>query len=534
MLPGCSKPKPDTATPECVESAGNLRSAQLYPTPKGSVSFPEMQNPRYQKQVGVAISGGSMRSFSSCIGQLSALTSLGLLPEVGHMSTLSGSSWFGSIFNYVDPKISDETLLGEFTPAAPESLTLAQLEKMHTDFIGYPVAKLDDKALGDGIRAAKKAGFLLNRRFGAAIGKVLLGHFGLYKPEQYFSLDEASVADLIARNPGFRSEDFVTMREGRPYWIASSSVVDIYQYPPYMHQFEYSPLYSGTAQVADGLGGGYVENIGFNTGNPIEVTPDNLARVEAPPHAFTLFDLMGSSGAAPGIVFDKLRMPGVMAEFNYWPVDDPIETKAELHSFVDGGDLEDTSLVAILRRNYSTVVSFINGAYPLGTKGKDTVQGVNSNITRLFGLRPKDTTINNQDTQIFENEAEGSSGTPFDALVEGLHATRDAKELAHHQGTYRIKANNPFGLEPREVTILWIYNDLNHGWAERLPKEISKLFDERVSRQHLGDFPNYKSVFQDDLQMFSLTSEQVQLLANMWHFSLCEPTTLRTKLEALF
>jgi hypothetical protein len=513
-----------------------VRRVQLYPTPdKAHIEFPEMKYPRYRRRVALAISGGSMRSFSAAIGQISALRHLDLLPEIGAFSTLSGSSWFGALFNYLDSSISDETMLGEYTHAAPESLSLKKLGQMDSSFIGYPIQQMTDGNLIKSIHQVKEDGFPLNRRFSGALGKILLGHFGLFDPKQYFSLDKETVSEIISNSSDLFLENFVAMRPDRPYWIASSSAVNIQRHPAFMHHFEYTPLYSGTAQIDDGFGGGYIQNIGFNTDNPIAVFPDRNAVINPPEEFFTLFDLMGSSGAAPAIIFDKLKMPGLLAEFKYWPVSSPMETKAETYSFGDGGDLEDTALVALLRRKYPTIISFINGEYPLGSTDKNCVMGVNGNISRLFGLPPKSHVINDQDTHIFDNEVGGSSTfTPFEKLVAGFNETKQSKSIPFHLDSYRLAEDNPFGLEPYPVKILWIYNDMNAGWKERLPDDIRRLLSKRVSEYHLHNFPNYKTIFQDDLQVFTLKPEQIQLLANMWHFSLCEGTLIRRTLEEIF
>ena len=91
---------------------------RYFPANPASGPFPEFhlsggRSQRYTKtDVGLAISGGGTRSYSAAIGQLRYLVSSGLIDKIRAISCVSGGTWFGTLFNFVDKGISDQQLLG--------------------------------------------------------------------------------------------------------------------------------------------------------------------------------------------------------------------------------------------------------------------------------------------------------------------------------------------------------------------------------------------------------------------------------------
>ncbi len=61
---------------------------------------------------GVCISGGGSRSLAAVMGELRGLEALGVLPQIGWLSTVSGGTWAGTLFNWAPAEISDAELLG--------------------------------------------------------------------------------------------------------------------------------------------------------------------------------------------------------------------------------------------------------------------------------------------------------------------------------------------------------------------------------------------------------------------------------------
>src|SRR4051812_5057589 len=90
-------------------------NATLFPMPGANENYPECDalpanfGPPW---AGVCISGGGSRSLSAAMGELRGLAALGLLSKTTWLSTVSGGTWAGTLFNWAPATISDGTLLG--------------------------------------------------------------------------------------------------------------------------------------------------------------------------------------------------------------------------------------------------------------------------------------------------------------------------------------------------------------------------------------------------------------------------------------
>ncbi|NEO98624.1 MAG: hypothetical protein F6K58_08080 [Symploca sp. SIO2E9] len=504
--------------------------AQFYPSqPQGP--FPEMTNPRYQPgsehPFGVCFSGGGMRSFSASLGQMRGLNSLGLLDTVGAISCVSGGTWFGALASYAPTSTDDTVLLGPVIP--PEQLTLDNVSEIDQRNIASPLPRITNitiSALLTSLYFQYKLGKLpLNRIYSRIIGGLLLEPFSLNSSDTYFSLDADSVNSIVERNPDLTKSNFYTIRPNRPYFIAGATQIYPLGTNKTMRLFEYSSLYVGTPQLfpkigpqAQDFGGGFLESFAFDSDTPSQVN-SNYATVVTPEPPFLLSDLMGSSGAAPAIIFAIINEPDYFPEFCYWPVQNVGTEAATSYSFADGGSLENTGIVSLLYRQYPVILAFVNTSTPLGsTDPLNAYEGVTEQITRLFGFKPENPGFNTQDTQIFPSDK-------FQALADGLKAAKAQGKPTYFKDTYTIKPNNTFDIPPYpgngEVTIVWFYNDINQEWKNKISDSgVKELLESNNPENFFGNFPNYKTTFQNksDLgipEILKLTPQQVNLLAHM-------------------
>ncbi|MGH9765718.1 MAG: hypothetical protein ACREDR_22925, partial [Blastocatellia bacterium] len=375
------------ATPGSFPNSLNLNVYRWNTSP----TFPEFSNPRYNpkaRPIGVCISGGGCRSFSAAIGQMRGLLALGFQDLIGAVSTVSGGTWFGSIFNYAPGSIDDKTLLGPVID--PENLTLENVTTMDKKFIGNPILGLTNSNLATGIAILKlfsELGLIpQNRIWSRLLNNCFLINFDLANTDTFFSLDRSSVDAIVKNNPSFTPSNFYTLRANRPYFIAGGTQVfpsgqgsnDI------MRRFEYTPLYSGTPQFFresgpppefPDFGGGFVQSFGFDSTTP-SPGRNNLAVVPTPNPIFLLSDVMGSSSAAIGAFLDQFGVTDFFPEFNYWPPVNVGKEPSELYSFVDGGDLENTGIVPLLWRQYPIVYAFVNSSLPIGSSSGFCVDGI--------------------------------------------------------------------------------------------------------------------------------------------------------------
>lgn len=499
-----------------------------------SFSFPEERLSSYNNDLGLAISGGGFRSYSCAIGQVSGLMDAGVWEKIGMLSVLSGSSWFSAPFLFAPDSISDAQLFAGAYTKDPSLLTVEELSQLETNSLGYPVSQLSDEAIVKAVCEAHGEGFPGDRLFNSIL-RAFISYYHLGDKHSLITWNEMSKEDILKRNSSLSDITFHTVRKNRPFFAISSTLYDsAFNKHHKMHHVETTPLYVGTLEKLECtknkgkeifLGGGYIENIGFNSKTPISMT-DSSAVVPFPVFPYTLFDIIGTSGSAPGSIFDHLHIYGMMSGYNYWPLMPDTIIPSEKLSFVDGGDYENMALIPLLRRGFKKIIAFDNVDTPVGSK-KASYQGVSYDIARLFGHKPKHSIVNSQSVQVFDS-------SEFGPLRDSLKATKARGSIPYYLGTHTVMADNPLGIDSYKkgetVQILWIANDLNQHWKESLPSDVQKLF---TRKNHLNNFPNYKTVFQNRGQMFQLTPEQINLLANMWYYSVTKSKELSQKIKQL-
>lgn len=515
--------------PDTSQNLPSQLTIRLYPN-SDSLVLPENKIEGYNRELGVAVSGGSFRSFSSAIGQIKALTDLEIIKKVGASSFLSGSSWFSTLYNYAPQSIPDSVLLGSITVIPPESLSILKISSMDSDFIGSQIPNMtDDNIIKILCNKIPNKQFPPRRLFSSLFQEIFLKPIGLDNPNMFFSYDINTANEVISLNDSLTVDNFYYMRNDRPFFINSTTIWDKKGKENKMHHFECTPLYFGTQQTIDHhgsyIGGGYFDIIGVNSQTPISIH-ENEAVINLPDYTFTLFDMMGNCGAAPGSILDRFGIEGLLPEYYYWPVAKESNHKSKLYSFIDGGDLEDLSLIPLLRRGFKKIIVFDNSEYPLGSDSKGCYKGVNYNIARLFGHKPPVSpfNLNNEDIQIFKKEK-------YDTLRTALFKCKEETgEIPWFIDRYEIVEPNNFGLKKypngEKVEILWIYEDMNFVWRDKLPMEIQEFLKKKDKEINMQNFPNFKMVFQNGLQMFELKAEQINLLANMWYYSLREESSL--------
>ena len=533
--------------------------------------YPELANPRYSPSshpLGVCFSGGGPRSFAASIGQMRALRSSKLYDLIGAISVVSGGSWFGSLFTFADPSIGDDLLLGPIVQ--PADITLTDIASVPHTCIGFGLTQANNKRIFDSIAGSLLRGVPSNRLYARILNSVYCHPFSIDDAERFFSLDAASVAAIVASNtPGLTANDFYLARENRPYLIAGATQVYPVEKNLVMRHFEYSPLYSGTEQLFQNgtpngpFGGGFVQTFAMDSSSPQKPGAGGSIRVNAPLHRFTISDMMGSSGAAPGSVLDMLGLPSLFAEFHYWPpasagaTPDPTTQKM---SIVDGGDLENSGIVALLRRQYPVILCCINTSTPMNAD-KGTYEGVDLQIAALFGFTPPQTTatrevrmravekmagpapaamismtpdlqtpkalrisIPQQPIQVFPSE-------DWAAVRDGLKSALAGGGPVWYASEHTIHPDNPFGIPPYpndgKVTVIWLYNERITQWVSALPADVRTFLGNTSHRNRMTNFPNYETVFQNSdaigiPELLLLTPQQVNLLADMWTWAVLE------------
>jgi hypothetical protein len=517
---------------------------KIYPV-GSNFRFPEQQYPVYNpnnRAFGVCFSGGGARAMSAALGQMRGLFSIDTYNNIGAISCVSGGCWFGTIFTYATSGIDDNTLLGPII--MPGDLTVSGLQSINQNCIGYPITQMYNapvlETLG-ALYAIYELGYLpLNRLWSRMLDILMLTNFNIDSTYTFFSLNSDTVSKIIQQNPSLTPSNFYTMRQNRPFFISGATQ----NYPVggqnlVMRHFEYTAMYSGTPQVfpnpvgpnGEHFGSGYVDNFIFDSGMPTKPDSNNLVSIQrsSSDQLFLLSDQMGSSSSAPGTELDfLLGNDGWFPDFYYWSPKYAGQENSVLYSFTDGGNLENTGIVPLLRRQFPAVIAFVNTPYPLGYVDEyNCVDGVDAQITRLFGHYPPNNPLMFPvpPTQIFNDNGK------FQGLVNGLNAAKAKGGQVMYYDTYTIYPNNYFGIPAYpgngEVMVVWVYNDTDKSWVSQLPgtpsNNVKGLLASKDPTNYMANFPNYATVGQNKAyeagiwvpEVLPLTAQQVNLLANM-------------------
>ena len=533
---GASAAAFSTLRPRMGNAATRAVDASVYPISQPTISgpYPEQTIARFSAasgQWGVAFSGGGPRAFSAAIGQMRGLEAAGVLDNVGAISCVSGGAWFGTTFTYAPTTYSDAALLGPLVQ--PENITVSGLHQIPKNYLGSCITNLSDGALAvyalEAYIEYKANTIPADKFYSRIINKAFLQPYGLGDEKTLVTLNADTLASIKQRNLNL-SASFFVQRPNRPFLIVGGTQI----YTPgqvkqqvkqvglpgqFYRNIEFTSLYTGAAQLANesslgtSFGGGFVENFAFDTPAPTLVS-GNMASVPAGKYPFLLSDMIGCSSAAiAAYVLQDLQAYKNLdpfPSFTYWPISGS-KPQATAYSFGDGGILENTGVVSLLRRGYKTIFAFVNSPLPIGSVSKESVMGIDSQISRLFGFVPEQNDGTPQTTQVF-------ASADYQAVVDGLIAAKKAGIATVYTGNFPVIENNAFNIAPYTPKIFWIYNDRNMVWMNKLRPAVVALF----KNAGLQNFPNYSTTFQNEYELLYLAPRQVNLLAHMWAYTVSE------------
>ena len=176
-------------------------------------------------------------------------------------------------------------------------------------------------------------------------------------------------------------------------------------------------FFPGVGNAGADLGGRYIENFAFDSSNWLEPLSTNMVRVQTPEPIFLLSDMLGSTSSGPDIILDYYDHPHLLPEFYLWPPEHIDNFASYRYNILDGSNIENIGLIPLLRRQYPFILAFVNTAVPLGSNHPDAVNGVVSQISRLFGFVPQYQLDRVQQTQIFPQEQFETLGDRFDGCT---------------------------------------------------------------------------------------------------------------------
>ena len=551
----------------------NLNAA-LFPMPSATAPYPEREalpdafGPPW---AGVCISGGGSRSLSAAMGELRGLDALGLLSKVTWLSTVSGGTWAGTLFNWAPSSITDAVLLGplELDPSRLRWDSGAQndnLGVLNSQAIGSAATRIGiSEMLAQAIDLYWN-GVPVGDLWQRAIGKLVLEPFELGDtPSRYFSWTPWWLSNtILANNRGLTAADFITTRENRPYLITNSTLF----YPPdpptiatrpaaltgqrvltlpweIGYEVESTPMVVGIppsfpfagppspgSPNSSDLGGGYIDPFAMGSIAPQTIDPDRRFRVPTPANRFRLSDLAGLSSLAFAYdVIDAAHEIGIhyldnmIPAVTYWPVLNAAtlpRNAARPYLFGDGGNLENQGIMPLLRRNLPKIVAFVNTETQLSQQGPQSQVVVDSDLPPLFGLEWSSSTGAyvpiSASSPFYRNQVFDSQ--TFDDLRSQLWARAQAGATAMAIQTSVTVLKNPhYGVPGGTTDILWVYLHPVSAWYNQLHSTVQDWMDVEIWNYSM--FPNYYTVDQ-----LHLDSRQVNLMAHLTSWNVASTNSI--------
>ncbi len=502
------------------------------------------------RKTAVCFSGGGARAMAAAFGQLRGLHALGLIDRIGYISSVSGGSWAATIYTYYRSGANDDDdLLGPVTN--PADITYTNLDQLPTSRLGFPATL----SLRDTLLKLMEEGVPADQLWLEGVGRVFFAPFGFHETDKpaYFSLDAATVADIVARNPQLAGAIFYTVRKKRPFLLINGTLLGPDALAPFAQEkivsFEMTPLYIGvpygqtiTYQSEHGqrqtqpIGGGYMEPFAFGGSAPTSpCQPSQLpsvcqVAVEGGKRPFSLTNASGISSSAFAAIADKLHIANALdPEQPYWPINQGQFQDATPFTFGDGGNIENYGLIPLLLRGINRIIVFVNSETKLSLSydpsqppGKDVVDAF---LPPLFGFPNK---LNPNNT-VFTQQA-------WQALITALQAQKKQGLPLVTVQTQTVQANAWWGLPGGwDVDICWVYNDRVASWEQQLPDTLQKqikLGNDPLPVGPFRHFPNYLTVDEDLLDIVKLTPAQVNLLADLSCWNVMQSESLLQTLLA--
>lgn len=478
--------------------------------------------------VGLALSGGGSRAMVSALGQLRALTQLGWSKELWGISAASGGAWAAIPYCYLPDLIDEAAFLGG--PALPpERLRWlgANLRRLPTASLGRAAGRMGVARLAvEALRWHESHHVSLEQLWCRLVGEILLAPYGLAgvsaagRTISGFSWDQESLArdieDLNPDQPALAPAHFHLPQRRRPFLIVNTALVPRRGHAA-LRPYEVTPLSAGVCSRDAAYPGSAVSP--FLVGSrDAQSAGDNLVSCAAPQQPFALSEAAGVSSVAfaEAVQLQHPRLDRILPRLPYWS--EPGEPALD-HLFADGGSLENTGVIALLRRPLRRVLACINAETPLQPLTGEDILRVDQSLPPLFGLRPwqpgqgyrpwpaapdPDGAIEAmRHNQVFPTGR-------WAELLDGLRTAIAGGGCALlWQRELPVLGNAWFGVAAGgPVDVLWVYNHMPNDWYTALPWSVR--LGMRLSPWNYKDFPHYATV-----EQMHLAPRQVNLLAQL-------------------
>jgi len=509
---------------------------------------------------GLAFSGGGSRAPTVVLGAYRALEHLGIMPHIDAVSCVSGSCWAASIHTFAD--LNTAALLGN--PTEPSQLTLARLDQT-------------PPALGAAVTTSAKS-FLMraltkhldsHRLWPSFVEHTILKPFGLDK-KAFMAGSAEQVERIKSHNPHLAEAAFLIPRPDRPkvfvmngallspqgFTSSNNSIVSLQMSPDYtgspfwpkdgpltFQPSKHGALYPRTEYV----GGGFVESFAFGGREPRSQS-GGMHKLKPPSQPFTLGQAVGISSVSPGAKWAQQgKMEFVVPSAEVWPVlpKRGRHQQATPYNFGDGGNYENSGLLALLQRGARKAALWIATFIPISSSSKryqhldfckvkgswDELLGdmvdlvVDPTLTNLFGFPYTDPGNFYTKNQIFAKE-------DLPPILCDMQKLKQAGAPVLTRRRIRVLPNSWWGIKGgHEVDLAIFYLEQCKDFEEKLPADTRKRLGPAETAQRtwhtsgeLARYPHYKTQgqTQEQLEVTRLTNREVNLLAAQSEYSVLQ------------
>lgn len=523
---------------------------------------PKFPNPHNIVVRGISFSGGGSRALSNTLGALRALEDLGLMPHVDAISSVSGGSWASSIYMFAEG--NKEALLGRATK--PGDLSLERLAEPPAE-LGRPVTTSCHSFLKR-VLAGKLPYEKIWQLF---IGETILAPFGLNDEKAFMAGNKEQVSRIKAENPQLKDATFITPRSDRPkVFVMNGALLSPLGFktgPEVAVSFQMSPDFTGSPFWPNGrpldfvpskngalypihddiVGGGMLETFAFGGGAPNESqSAGGRQHVTPPLEPFTLAHAVGISSDAPGGALASLgQFQKLVPQASIWPVTFAKSGKrqaAKKYALGDGGNIENSGLLALLQRGARKAVMWVSTYIPLKSKRYPDLDFCNPPVgttwERLlddpddlivapmvsdkFGFKYKDKGSFYTHNQVFAPE-------DLPPVLCKMYETLKAGKPIVHRASLDVLPNKWWGIKGgHAVDLVIVYLEQSSAFEAQLPESTRLALGPPDSEkrtwttsQEFARFPRYKTTRQteESTEVIRLTNREVNLLAAQSEFA---------------
>lgn len=506
-----------------------------------------------RKDIGLCFSGGGPRSFSATLGYIRALHKLNVLKDVKYVSTVSGATWTWIPYTFLNSDANEEKFIGyDIFGDLDKKLTMKDINYTDEKYLGNSlISKAYNFQLFKYVYDA-----LINldcgeksRIWAYMLGKILLEPYGLL--DTNFFAPNQKIADIFNENPLNTNQKYkLPYNNQRPFIITNTGVVKPDKRGTLTNTdfnlIEMTPLCVGTLsklKTDDGnYGGHYMNSYSFNP-DQFQMKENNIGEVKLLAKNnlnnisyFNLFDMMGSSSTAYGIITDLLGISDVNPSYK---LVDTEKNNVKSFDCIDGGVLDNTGILPMLQRQVKNIVLFVNtnNCINVSDNDEEMTKSIDIMLRQLF---LGDEEVDKQyyfcyfeyicDLQVFEKER-------WKEFLNKMRHNIRENDIAYVElKKLKVLKNDNYHLSEYiidKLQIIYLYE--TEDWKNN---RLSKDVQEYMKKSEIKNFPYYNTIFENngwiEKELIALTAPEVNLLSDLTYYNMMNNKIINEKFMKIF